>query len=120
MLRFSGFHLSKPIILSLSVLGLMLFAVDASAQVENEKVEEIYPKGNDRVFLEDHSLIHDNSSLRLAPAKPNITQKPVSTVTKRDPNSGENSSERDLKKNESPSTLSFNIFLYIVDKFKAD
>ena len=28
--------------------------------------------------------------------------------------------EKELKKNETPSTLSFNIFLYIVDKFKAD
>jgi hypothetical protein len=28
--------------------------------------------------------------------------------------------ERESKKNESPSTLSFNIFLYIVDKFKQD
>lgn len=120
MLKFSGFHLSKPIILSLAVLGLMLFAVDASAQSENEKVEEIYPKGNDRVILEDHTLIQDNSSQRLAPAKPNVIQKPIITTIKKDQNSGENPSDRDLKKNESPSTLSFNIFLYIVDKFKAD
>ncbi|WP_332912972.1 hypothetical protein [Algoriphagus boritolerans] len=107
MLKFSGFHLRKPIILSIGVLGLMFIGMDASAQSENEKVEEIYPKGNDRVILEDHTLIQDNSSLRLTPAKPNVIQKPVTTVIKRDQNSGENLSDRDLKKERISSFHTF-------------
>lgn len=120
MLKFSGFHLHKPLILSLGILGLMFLALDASAQSENEKVEEIFPKPNDRVILEDHTLIQENAANRFSPAKQNTIQKPVSAAPKKDPISGEIVSEKEVKRNESPSTLSFNIFLYIVDKFKAD
>lgn len=118
MLKFSGFHFKKPLMLSVAILGLALITVDASAQTETEKVEENIPKVNDRVILEDHTSIQDNSSPNIA-SKPGTTVKPSATV-KRDLPLGGVISEKDIKRNESPSTLSFNIFLYIVDKFKAD
>ena len=120
MLKFSRFHFSKSLVLSLGVLGLMFFAIDASAQSENEKIEEINPKNNDRIILEDHTVIQGNSVSKTLPNKSNITQKVTPSLTKKDLAAGESFSEKDIKKNDSPSTLSFNIFLYIVDKFKAD
>lgn len=105
--------------LSVAILGLALFAIDASAQSETEKVEENNPKVNDRVILEDHSSIQDNTPAANLPAKPGNTIKPIATV-KRDLPAGGVILEKEVKKNESPSTLSFNIFLYVVDKFKAD
>lgn len=119
MLKFSGFHFKKPAMLSAAILGLALFAIDASAQTETEKVEENNPKINDRVILEDHSSIQDNTPASTLSAKPAIVTKPTATV-KRDLPAGGVVSEKEVKKNESPSTLSFNIFLYVVDKFKAD
>lgn len=119
MLKFSRFHFGKAFILTLSILGLALFSIDASAQSENEKVLEINPKNNDRVILEDQTVIQDNSQ-KTIPSKTVIPQKTPSPVLKKDSTTGEIISEKDVKRNESPSTLSFNIFLYIVDKFKAD
>jgi hypothetical protein len=120
MLKFSRFHISKPFILTLSVLALALFSVDAFAQTENEKVVEINPKNYDRVTLEDHTVIQDNLSQKTIPAKTAIIQKTPTTGLKKESANGEILSEKEVKRNESPSTLSFNIFLYIVDKFKAD
>ncbi|OOG71503.1 hypothetical protein B0E43_17245 [Algoriphagus sp. A40] len=105
--------------LSAAILGLALFAIDASAQTETEKVEENNPKVNDRVILEDHSSIQDNSPASNLTVKPATTIKPATTV-KRDLPAGGVILEKEVKRNESPSTLSFNIFLYVVDKFKAD
>lgn len=119
MLKFSGFHFKKPALLSVAVLGLALIAIDASAQTETEKVEENNPKVNDRVILEDNTSIQDNTPASNFSSKPSNAVKPAATV-KRDLPAGGVFSEKDVKKNESPSTLSFNIFLYIVDKFKAD
>jgi len=120
MLKFSRFHSSKTFILTLSVLGLALFTVDASAQSENEKVLEISPKNNDRIILEDNTVIQDNFSQKSVPSKPVVTPNAFGSILKKDSSNGEIVSEKDVKRNESPSTLSFNIFLYIVDKFKAD
>lgn len=120
MLQFSGFRIKKPVLLSAAILGFVLFSVEASAQIENEKVEEIVPKNNDRVILEDHTSLQDNSNSRFAPIKSSTTTKAASTPAKKEQSAGEIISEKDPRKSESPSTLSFNIFLYIVDKFKAD
>ncbi len=98
----------------------MFFAIDASAQSENEKIEDINPKNNDRIILEDHTVIQDNSFSKTLPSKAITTPKVTPLPPKRDLTAGESVSEKDVKKNDSPSTLSFNIFLYIVDKFKAD
>lgn len=121
MFKSSGFHFTKSMKLSIFfvVMGMMLFAIDASAQTENEKVVDTYPKSNDRVILEDNTLIHDQSANKSTASKPsNLAKTSVTPPSKTDPIVAENVS--DAKKNDSPSTLSFNIFLYIVDKFKAD
>ena len=119
MLKFSGFHFTKPALLCVAILGLALIAVDASAQSETEKMEEHNVKVNDRVLLEDNSSLQDNHSSTVITAKPGASVKTTQAAVKRDLPAG-GISEKDVKKNESPSTLSFNIFLYIVDKFKAD
>jgi hypothetical protein len=120
MLNFLEFYFNKPTIISIGVLFLTLIAVDASAQTENVKTEEINNRNTDRIILEDNTVINDNSSQSVFAPKANVTQKALPGLTKKDLNSGDIISEKDVKKNESPSTLSFNIFLYIVDKFKAD
>ncbi len=120
MLKFSGFHFKKPAMLSVAILGLALIAVNASAQTESEKEEDHTSKVNDRVVLEDHSLLQDNfsSPVHVTKSTPAKTSSPA--TVKRDLPAGGVVVDKDAKKNESPSTLSFNIFLYIVDKFKAD
>lgn len=120
MLKFPGFHFKKPILLSAAIMGLALIAMDASAQSETDKMEENTPRVNDRVILEDHASLQDNhSSPQLLP-KPSTPAKltPQQATVRRDLPAG--GVENQVKKNESPSTLSFNIFLYVVDKFKAD
>jgi hypothetical protein len=121
MLKFSGFHFTKPALYSIAILGLALITVDASAQSENEKVEDHYLKINDRVLLEENSSLQDNQSSPIHTVKPSNTVKtPQTAVVRREALPVVGATEKDIRKNESPSTLSFNIFLYIVDKFKAD
>lgn len=119
MLKLSRFHFKKSALLSGLILGLALIAIDATAQSESDKMEENNLKGNDRVILDDSGLIHDNNSPIVASKPAPNALKPQITV-KRDLPAGGVSLEKEVRRNESPSTLSFNIFLYIVDKFKAD
>jgi hypothetical protein len=119
MLKFSGFHFTKAALLSIAILGLAFITVDASAQSETEKMEENSPKLHDRVILEDNSSVQDNHSTPILTSKSATTVKAAQSTVKRDLPAG-GVSEKDVRKQESPSTLSFNIFLYIVDKFKAD
>ena len=118
MLKFAGFHFKKTALLSVAILGLALIATDASAQSEQEKTEENSPRVNDRVVLEDPTSIQDNAPSSHLLVRPNQTVK--TATVKRDLPAGGILPEKEPKKNESPSTLSFNIFLYVVDKFKAD
>ena len=121
MLKFSGFHFKKPALLSAAILGLALIAVNASAQTESEKGEDGNAKVNDRVVLDDHTSLQDNISSQIQTTKSPASVKATTTpAVKRDLPAGGVVVDKDPKKNESPSTLSFNIFLYIVDKFKAD
>jgi hypothetical protein len=120
MLNLTASHFKRPAFLSVAVLFLALIAVDASAQTENGKIEEINSRNTDKIILEDHTVINDNSSSSPLAPKVNVTQKVLPTLAKKDLISGEIISEKEVKRNDSPSTLSFNIFLYIVDKFKAD
>ncbi len=118
MLKFAGFHFKKTALLSVAVVGLALIATGASAQSEQEKTEENSPRVNDRVILEDPASLQDNAPSNLLPLRSSQTVK--SSTVKRDVPAGGVLPEKEPKKNESPSTLSFNIFLYVVDKFKAD
>ena len=112
--------MSKSIgLFGLSLCGLLLFSLNASAQSENEKVEEMSPRPADRPItplVDDHGTSQDNAHHFLSPA---IKASPVkSNPVRRDLPAGGVIQDRDPKKIESPSTLSFNIFLYVVDKFK--
>ncbi|WP_338223672.1 hypothetical protein [Algoriphagus confluentis] len=93
--------------------GMVSFSQEAFAQGEQEKVEENVPRIMDRPSsAEDASSTQDISTV-LAPEGTRI--KPIvktSTPVKKE------ASEKEAKKTESPSTLSFNLFLYVVDKFK--
>ncbi|WP_343848501.1 hypothetical protein [Algoriphagus jejuensis] len=97
-----------------------MIAIDASAQSEAEKGEENNSKVNDRVVLEDHSFLQDNPITPAFSAKPSAASAKPTAIVKRDLPAGGVVLDKEVKKSESPSTLSFNIFLYIVDKFKAD
>ena len=112
--------MSKSIgIFCLSLCGLLLFSLNASAQNENEKVEDMSPRPTDRPItplVDDHSNSQDNTHPFLSPA---LKDSPVKTnPVRRDLPAGGVIQDKDPKKTESPSTLSFNIFLYVVDKFK--
>ncbi len=97
-------------------LLLVAFTNESFAQEEQEKVEtetEIQDP-----ILNYGSLDGDfgSSDQIIAPAKKNSSP---SRVAAKPQNSKGLISEKKTKKEES-STLSFNLFLYIVDKFKAD
>lgn len=99
-----------------AVLGMCLSTENAVAQSEQEKVEIENTRNMDKPVPEDHSSTLDGSSPKISASKQ--TQPIVSTPPVRKELMG-----GEGKKNEpqaAPSTLSFNIFLYIVDKFKAD
>lgn len=120
MLKFSEFPLNKTALLFFVVLGVAFFSNDTFAQTENEKVEDHISRSSDRPSVEE-SLNSKEASHNLSfPSKPstNPGSKPTTAnQVKRDLPAGGLIKEGESKK-ESPSTLSFNIFLYIVDKFK--
>lgn len=120
MLKFSGFHLKKTALLNVAVLVLAMIAIDASAQSEIEKGNENQSKANDRAILDDNVSVHDYTPAPSMSTKPNTASPKSTAVVKRDLPAGGVMIEKEAKRTESPSTLSFNIFLYIVDKFKAD
>jgi hypothetical protein len=119
MLKITG-TLGKSIgLFGLSLAGLLFINFEASAQNENEKMEEVSPKLFDRPItpmVEDHNSLQDNTNSLFSPGL-KINQNKAVPV-KRDLPAGGVLQDKDLKKTDSPSTLSFNIFLYVVDKFK--
>ena len=99
----------------LSLIGLLFVSFDASAQSENEKMEEVTPKPLDKqVNLDDHAMMQDNTNPLLSPQLKSNPAK-LNPVNRNLPAGGV-MTDKDPKKTE--STLSFNIFLYVVDKFK--
>lgn len=115
MLKFSGFPLNKVTLLCAAVGGFVLFTSEVKAQEENS------PKPIERPLVEDHTANQDVSTSVFPLFKPVQKSTPANSIgVKRDLPAGGIFNEKESKKNESPSTLSFNIFLYIVDKFKED
>ncbi|WP_026955868.1 hypothetical protein [Algoriphagus vanfongensis] len=118
MSKISIFSFKKAGILSGVTLGLCLLAGESFAQSERDKLEPESSKTMDRVILEDQ-LEQEVVIPKVLPATNKSTQKPSpipSTPIRR-----EVVLNPEGKKVEPvPSTLSFNIFLYVVDKFKAD
>jgi hypothetical protein len=78
----------------------------------------------ERPSVEEHNLPNNEGGLPVitSPSKPVATSKNSvpALPLKKEVHTGAHLQEKESKKNESPSTLSFNIFLYIVDKFKQD
>jgi hypothetical protein len=103
----------------LSLVGFFFICCDAAAQSENEKMEEVFPRPFDKPITpmaEDQASLHDNTNSLFSPAL-KMNQNKTFPV-KRDLPAGGVMSDKDPKKIDTPSTLSFNIFLYVVDKFK--
>lgn len=113
MSKTNNFFLKSFGLFCLVSLGMVSFSQEALAQGEQEKVEENAPRILDRpVSVEDQTATQDLSTI-LGPEGTRV--RPIvkaATPAKKD------SPEKDTKKTDSPSTLSFNLFLYVVDKFK--
>lgn len=112
------FPFKKIGFLALTMIGLCLIAGESFAQSEQEKVDLENAKSSDRPILEDQIQNSENISTKILAPKV-LTNSSNKVAVKRDLPAG--GVDKEIKKEESvPSTLSFNIFLYIVDKFKAD
>lgn len=118
MAKLTKFPFKKPAFLSLIIMGFCLYAGDSMAQGMGENSEMEQEKPIDRPTMEnqaDHGdmLLQD---VQAAPATTAMGSKPNNAIPKKEAQLG-----KEGKKPESTSsTLSFNIFLYIVDKFRAD
>ncbi|MDR7128404.1 hypothetical protein J2X69_000736 [Algoriphagus sp. 4150] len=106
----ANFALRKLIIFSIAVLGLSFWTGNSMAQSEHDKPE-----------MEHDKPEGDNPNGQGDIQAQEIQAPAIITTTKTPPPKKENHVGGEGKKTETaPSTLSFNIFLYIVDKFKAD
>jgi hypothetical protein len=106
----------KVALLSMAAFGYLLLPSEAVAQEENTK------KPFEKPYVEENSSVPEAGA-----AATGSIQKPTGVkvvaplpLPKKEVHTSTHLQERESKKNESPSTLSFNIFLYIVDKFKQD
>jgi len=106
----------KVALLSMAAFGYLLLPSEAVAQEENTKKPFEKPISEESSTLPEAGTAAPLTVQKSATVKPGVPlplpRKEVQTNT--------HLQERESKKNESPSTLSFNIFLYIVDKFKQD
>ncbi len=107
---------NKVTLLGLVAIGFLLLPTESIAQEENTK------KPFEKPVLEEPSPLVEAGA-----AAPQPVQKPTPAkqtfplpTPRKETHTTATIQEKELKKNETPSTLSFNIFLYIVDKFKAD
>lgn len=117
MFETSSFPFKKLAISLCAVVGMCLWTEDAFAQSEQEKAEIENIRNMEKPALEDHTSSHEAGSPRISPSKQ--TQPVVkATVTKKENMTG--GEGKKVEPSQAPSTLSFNMFLYIVDKFKAD
>jgi len=118
MLDYTKFSFKKLTICSIAMLIFCFFANDLQAQSEREKSETENPTPLERSLIENPSVIldHNTPSSRTSSSQHVLHEENKNAIIKK-----ENSVGGEKKKMETvPSTMSFNIFLYIVDKFKAD
>lgn len=118
MFIYSSFPFKKIGFLCGAVMGMCLFAEDSFAQNEQEKMDPDANRTVDRPIVEDQHSLEVVIPKVIAPAtKSTSNPLPIpSTPIRR-----EVVLNPEGKKVEPvPSTLSFNIFLYVVDKLKAD
>ena len=106
----------KVALLSMVALACLLLPSEAVAQEENTK------KPFEKPILEEHSPLLEAGTAAPLSVQKEATVKPgvPLPLPRKEAQTATHLQERESKKNESPSTLSFNIFLYIVDKFKQD
>ncbi|UZD21311.1 hypothetical protein PBT90_17455 [Algoriphagus halophytocola] len=116
MAKITKFPFKKQALLGLAVVGFCLYAGDSMAQSEGENSEMEQEKPIDRPVFENQA---DHGDMQVQdvriPAAATVTSSKPAAPKKETQVSGEGK-----KAETAPSTLSFNIFLYIVDKFKAD
>lgn len=118
MRDYTEFSLKKLTIFSIAMLSFCFFANDLQAQSEHEKAETENPRPLDRPIIDNPNILMDQNSHSVRTSSNQIIheENKAAAVVKK-----ENSVSGEKKKIETaPSTMSFNIFLYIVDKFKAD
>jgi len=107
---------NKVILLSLVAIGFFLLPTESVAQEENTKKPFEKP-----VSEELSPLVEAGAIAPLPVQKPTPSKQTVPfPLPRKEAHTTATLQEKEPKKNETPSTLSFNIFLYIVDKFKAD
>jgi hypothetical protein len=106
----------KVALLCMAAFSYLLLPSEAMAQEENTK------KPFEKPIVEEHNTIPEAGTAgSLSVQKPAVVKQSVPLpLPKKEVHTTTHIQERESKKNESPSTLSFNIFLYIVDKFKQD
>ena len=102
----------------------VLFSFNALAQGEKEKGMQDFPRNNDDLgqFESPESTQTDwrleSNRLNSVKSAENKAQTPQNTVRRENPIYRQGG-EKDTRR-EGMSTLSFNLFLYIVDKFRED
>ncbi|EOZ95983.1 hypothetical protein A33Q_2576 [Indibacter alkaliphilus LW1] len=98
----------------------------ALAQSEREKQINDLPKNSDSYYLYEGPESNFDTRVENVNRNSNTTQTREDRLNKINQNRKDNSllrqgGEKDIRKDkENMSTLSFNLFLYIVDKFKED
>ncbi len=117
MFETSSFPFKKLGICLCAVAGMCLWTEDTFAQGEQEKVEIENIRNMDKPALEDHTSSQEAVSPRISATKQSQPVVKPTTVKKENMIGGEG---KKPEASQAPSTLSFNMFLYIVDKFKAD
>lgn len=106
----------KVALLSMATFGYLLLPSEARAQEENTKKPFEKPS-----VEEHHSFPEAGTATPVSVQKPAVVRQGIPIpLPRKEVHTSTNLQEKESKKNESPSTLSFNIFLYIVDKFKED
>ena len=117
------FSLKKLTIFSLAIFGLCFWASNSMAQSERDKPEMERERPVVKPLTENQS---DQVDMQLGdnqdPAAATNTMTNVKTLTPKTvaPKKDIQVSGEGKKVETTSSTLSFNIFLYIVDKFKSD
>ncbi|MDA1268842.1 MAG: hypothetical protein O2829_07090 [Bacteroidetes bacterium] len=103
----------KVALLTMLAFGYLLLPSEAVAQENTKKPFET------PLLEENNPLPESGTASPLSIQKPAVVKQSVPLpAPKREIHTTTHIQEKESKKNESPSTLSFNIFLYIVDKFK--
>jgi hypothetical protein len=116
MWKCSRIFAGKVALLSMVAFGYLLLPSEAMAQEENTKKPFEKP-----IVEENNTGSESGAAATLFTQKPAVVKQSVPLpIPRKEVHTTTHLQERESKKNESPSTLSFNIFLYIVDKFKQD